>query len=154
MRPPTRRSNTVSAMSTPSMLCSRGLMRSNCSVNTRNARSTGASTTICVRTDVSCALAVMRPPLWFWLFGGLLVGRQGFAPEPVELSAKGAHAVRVELVDAPIACGPVDDQPRILQHLQVLGNRRASDRQLRCELAHGSGAVGKALENGAPRRVR
>jgi hypothetical protein len=94
----------------------------------------------------------MRPPLW--LFGDLLVGRQGFAPEPVELSAKGTHAVWVELVDAAIACAPVDYEPRVLQHLQVLGDRRATDRELRCELADRSGAVSKALENRAPRCVR
>jgi hypothetical protein len=87
------------------------------------------------------------------LFGDLFVGRQGFGPEPVELGAKGTHAVRVELVNAAIACPPVDNQPSVLQHLQVLGDRGASDRELRCELADRSRAVSEALENRAPRCV-
>ena len=55
MWPPARGSNTVSAMSTPSMLCSRGLIASKSSTNTENARSSGASTVIEVWIDVSVA---------------------------------------------------------------------------------------------------
>ena len=50
MPPPTRGSNTVSAIGAPSMLCSGGLKSPNRPVNTVNARSIGASTTTCLRT--------------------------------------------------------------------------------------------------------
>ena len=48
--------------STSSMLWSRGLTSPMPSVKTAKARSIGASTTIDVRTDVSAACVVMRPP--------------------------------------------------------------------------------------------
>src|SRR5262249_40157656 len=134
------------------MLCSRGLIRSNSSVKTWNARSMGAATVICVLTDVAWASVFMRPPSC-WLFRDLLVGRKGFAPELVDLGAKAPHAVWVELVDPASADGPVGHQPRVLQHLQVLGHRRTSDRKLRSEFADRPRAIGKAFENRAPCRV-
>ena len=54
------------------------------------------------------------------MFDELLVRREGFAPEPLELGAQRGHTGRVELVDAAIASGSVEHQPRVLQHLQVL----------------------------------
>ena len=60
--PPAYVSNTVSAIGTPNRLCSRGLIRSNCSVNTWKARSADTSTTIWWRTAVSSVVDVMGTP--------------------------------------------------------------------------------------------
>ena len=61
MLPPTRGSNTVSAIGAPSMLCSGGLKSPNRSVNTVKARSIGVSTTTCLRT-VAASVWVIKPP--------------------------------------------------------------------------------------------
>ena len=61
--------------------------------------------------------------------------------------------VGVQLVQAPGAIGPVDHEPGLLQHLQVLGHRRPGDRQLRRDLADGAWAVSQELEHGATGRV-
>jgi hypothetical protein len=45
------------------------------------------------------------------LLDGCLEGRQGLAPEPVEVRAQGADPVRVEPVDPAVARPPVDRQP-------------------------------------------
>src|SRR5688500_691762 len=81
----------------------------------------------------------------------LLIGRQGLAPELLEVGAKRADPVGVELIDATVSRRPVDHQPRILQHFQVLRHRRPADRQLASQLADGSGTIGETLEDRAPR---
>jgi len=62
MCPPACASKTVSAMSTWSMLCSRGLKLPKSSVKTEKARSIGASTTIEFWMEVSDACGLMRSP--------------------------------------------------------------------------------------------
>src|SRR4051794_1401657 len=128
MRPPARCSNTVSAMSTPSMLCSRGLMRSICSMKTANARSTGALTTTSLRTDVASAGVAITP--LGGLVGDVLEGRQGLVPEGVKLRPQRREARGVGLVDAPVALRAVHDNAGILEHLQMLGDRGSANRQL------------------------
>ena len=62
MCPPTCGSNTVFAIGDCMMLCSRGLNSPKFSVNTVNARSWGASTTICLRM-AAVAAWIMTSPL-------------------------------------------------------------------------------------------
>src|SRR5919109_1222930 len=126
MLPPARGSNTVSAMSASSRLCSRGLKLSKPSVKTENAVSMGASTTIECRTDVSVACALMS--LLHSLFDRRPVAGQRLVPEVVEVGAERAEPVRVQLIDAAGAVLAVHDQLRLLQHLQVLRDGGPADR--------------------------
>jgi hypothetical protein len=87
------------------------------------------------------------------LLDGLLVGRQGFAPELVEVGAQLGDPVRIELVDAARAQRAIDHQPGGLEHLEVLRDGGSADRQLAGELADRARAVGEALEDRAPRRI-
>ena len=61
---------------------------------------------------------------------------------------------RVEPVEPARALRLVDDQARLLEHLQVLGDRRTADGEPAGELADRLRAVGQRLEDRAPRRVR
>src|SRR5260221_10662729 len=66
MCPPTRGSNTVSAMGTASRLCSRGLKLPKSSVKTLNARSIDASTTIdCLTGATDRRVLIVIPPAVF-----------------------------------------------------------------------------------------
>jgi hypothetical protein len=47
-----------------------------------------------------------------------------------DYSAQRLRPVRVDLIDATRACRPVDHEPRILQHLEVLRDGGPTDRQL------------------------
>ena len=58
-----------------------------------------------------------------------------------------------DAVDAPCSARGVHNEARLLQHLQVLRDRRPRDRHLAGELAHGLGPLGEALEDRAPGRV-
>src|SRR5918999_1301317 len=75
------------------------------------------------------------PPVWSCvllrrlLYGGLVVS-QCLGPEPLEVGAKGAHPLRVELVYAA-----------------------GADRQLAGQLADWARAIGEALEDRPSRRV-
>ena len=74
-------------------------------------------------------------------------------PEPLEIGAKRAEPSGIDLIDAAIAVGPVDDQSRILEHPQVLRDGGTAHRELAGELADRPWALGEALEDGAPRRI-
>src|SRR5271169_1683544 len=102
-------------------------------VNTENARSMGASTTIDVRTAVSVACIVAC--LLVVPFNCGLECGQGLIPELVEVGAQGADAVQTHLVNAAVAVGPVDDQPGVLEHFEVLGDGRAADGQVTRQLS-------------------
>jgi hypothetical protein len=86
-------------------------------------------------------------------FGDVLVSRQSFAPETVQLSAKRLQALRAGLVDPASAVDPVDHQPDIFQYLEMLGDCRATDGKLCSELADRAGPVNDALEDRASGRV-
>src|SRR6266566_1302950 len=75
---------------------------------------------------------------------------QGFAPHLVQIGVDSLHALPADLVDAPRTSGPVGDEPRLLEHSQVLGYGGPADRQLPGELADGLGPAGKRLEDRAP----
>src|SRR5690606_7776860 len=87
------------------------------------------------------------------LFGDLLETRKRLAPETIELVAKGFDARGIELVDAPRAGRPLENQSRGLQDFQVLGDRGAADGQLRGELSDRARAIREALEDCAARCV-
>jgi len=82
-----------------------------------NARSIGASTTI---GGAHGRLSCLGCHETSCCSDGRLERRQGLIPELVQIGTKGADPVRVQLVDAACAGGPVDDQPGVLQHLEVL----------------------------------
>ena len=49
--------------------------------------------------------------------------------------------------------GPVDHEPGVLQHLEVLRDGGTADRQLAGELADRPWPLGEMLEDQAPRRI-
>jgi MFS family permease len=55
------------------------------------------------------------------LLDGRFVGGQGLVPEVVEVAAQQAQSLGIDLVDASRADSLVDDQPGVLEHLQVHG---------------------------------
>ena len=57
------------------------------------------------------------------------------------------------MIDAAVARGPVDDEPRVLEDLQVLGHRGATDGQLARELSDRARPFRETLEDRASRRV-
>jgi hypothetical protein len=66
---------------------------------------------------------------------------------------KSPETVRVGLVDPMLARRPVNDEPGVLEYLQVLRDRRPADRKRIRQLAHGLGVCCEALEDGPPGRV-
>src|SRR5437879_2919307 len=81
------------------------------------------------------------------LFHGLLERTKSPIPELVEVGAQGAHALGIELIQPPGPLLAVDHQARLLEHLEVLGDRGTRDRQLSGELTHRAGAFGQELED-------
>ena len=71
-------------------------------------------------------------------------------PEPVEERAQRVDARGIELVDAPVAVRPIEDQVGLLEHAQVLGDRRPADREVAGQLADRQRAAQQALEDRAP----
>ena len=78
---------------------------------------------------------------------------EGVPPELVQPGAQGAQAVRIDLVDAAGSFGPVGHQPRVLQHLQMLGDGWAADRQALSQLTHRPRPRSQALEHLASRGI-
>src|SRR5207344_225866 len=74
---------------------------------------------------------------------------QCVVPESVEVGAKRLDAGGVELVQAPRACGAIDDQLRVLEDAEMLRDRRPADRKLACNLADRKGPVEEPLDNRA-----
>ena len=79
--------------------------------------------------------------------------RQRLAPEPVELGAQRAQPVRLDVVDAARAGLRVRHQPGVLEHLQVLGDGGAADRQVLGQLTDRPGTLEQPLEDVPSRRV-
>ena len=65
---------------------------------------------------------------------------------------QGAEPDGVELVDAPLAGAPVEDQPGVLQHLEVLRDGRPAD-GARSPARRRPRAFGEALEDRPSRRI-
>src|SRR5262245_65903414 len=60
-------------------------------------------------------------------FGRCLEGRERFVPEAIEPLADLIEARRVDRVESPRALGTVGDQPRLLEHPQVLRHGRTAN---------------------------
>src|SRR3954452_6099696 len=80
------------------------------------------------------------------LLDGPLEGRERLVPELVEVAAQSVHPVRVELIDPTRAVGPVDHEAGVLQHPEVLGDRRPADGQIAGDLAYGTGPLGEPFK--------
>src|SRR6266481_5012590 len=87
------------------------------------------------------------------LFHGLLERKKSSAPELVEVRAQGADSLGIELIEPPGALLAVDHEARLLEHLEVLGDRGARDWQLSGELPHRAGTFGQQLEDRPPSGV-
>ena len=81
------------------------------------------------------------------------VARLGPLPVPLDPLRHQVEDLRLQVHRAAVArCGAAD-QARLLQHLQVLGDRLDADPVRRGQLAHGGVAVGQSRHQVAPRRV-
>jgi hypothetical protein len=69
------------------------------------------------------------------------------------MSAKSGDAFGVYLIKPSCPGFLIHHQPRILEHLEVLGDCRTSDRQQTRKLIHGQRATRELLENGHARRI-
>jgi hypothetical protein len=87
------------------------------------------------------------------LLDDLLESRQRLGPKAIQLIAHGSHSSRVRLIDPAVAVGPARDEPRVLEHLQVLRHGGPGDRELDRELAHRTRAIRDTLEDRAPRWI-
>ena len=74
-------------------------------------------------------------------------------PEAIEVRAKRFDAGGVQLVEPAIALGPVDDQMRVLQDSQVLGNGRTADGEASSKFADRLRTVEEPLEDGPSGRI-
>src|SRR5260370_33156289 len=89
-------------------------------------------------------------PLLLSLFRGLPERNKSPIPELVEVRPQGGDALGIELIEPPGALLAVDHQARLLEHLEVLGDRGTSDWQPSGELTHRAGAFGQQLEDRPP----
>jgi hypothetical protein len=87
------------------------------------------------------------------LFDCRLECRQGSVPEPVEVLAQCRDAFGVELIDPAVADLSVNDQSRLLEHLEVLRDGGSAHWQLARQIHDGTGPIGEAFEDRAPRRI-
>ena len=69
-------------------------------------------------------------------------------PEPLEIRAQRIHAGGIDLVDAPVADGAIDDEVGALENPQVLRDGGAADRKVARELADRQRAAEQTLDNG------
>jgi hypothetical protein len=87
----------------------------------------------------------MGSPLW--LLCGILVGREGFAPELLEAGAEKVHALWIDFVDVASADCPIRDESSLLEHPQVLRDRGPADGEPLREFAHRLGTTRQVLKN-------
>src|SRR3954466_2624177 len=125
------------------MWCVRGHHESYSAVKTRKARAASAFTMMLLRTgatlpgvsvmvlSTSVLLCAGAPrlrrgcagrPIVF--FDPPLERVEGLGPEPVEVIPQRRERLRVERVHAPRAVGAIGDELRVLQHPEVLRDRR------------------------------
>src|SRR5690348_1114711 len=85
--------------------------------------------------------------------GGGPEALQRVTPERVEVLAERGDRLRVDVVDAARARRTIDDEPDVLQHLQVLGDGRPADRKLVRQLPDGPRTVAQPFEDLPPMRI-
>src|SRR5262249_20167633 len=117
------------------MWCSRGHHESNSSVKTRKARSTPVFTVIVLRTALSFVASVTvvissSPFSRAALLRPVLEGGKRLRPELIEVVAQGVEAGRVDPIEPAVSGGGVLHEPGVLEHAQVLRDRRPADREV------------------------
>ena len=75
---------------------------------------------------------------------------QGVRPEEFDEGAQRQQAVRVDRVQPPSPLRAVDDEPGVLQHSKVLGDRRPADRKAGRDLHDGLRSFAEAVEDRPP----
>ena len=71
-------------------------------------------------------------------------------PEPFEIRAQRIDAGGIDLVDAPVADGAIDDQAGALENPEVLRDGGPADRKVARELADRHRAAQQPLDNRPP----
>jgi hypothetical protein len=94
----------------------------------------------------------MSSTWFFWLrvFSERFEGFESVIPEPVKISAQAFDAGRVQLVDAAVSDLVIENEVGVLEHTQVLRDRRPANRESLGDLVDGGRPFGQALENGQP----
>jgi hypothetical protein len=82
-------------------------------------------------------------------FGRLLERDERVIPESIEVRPERIDALRIQLVDAAIANRPIDNELSVLEHPEVLRNRRTADGEIASERANWQRAFEQALEDRA-----
>src|SRR5436190_11519237 len=85
--------------------------------------------------DADGSTATIAPPLL--PLGCRPEARQGIVPELLDELAQLRQTLGPHAVEPPGPLAPLDDQLRLTQHAQVLGDRRARDVEVRRDLAGG-----------------
>src|SRR5436305_4516334 len=120
------------------------------SVKYSNTASGGAATrTSCSTTLVSArASATAAPPLV--LLDDLLEAREAPWQHVGEEAVKVIEALRAHAVEAAGAVAPLAHEPGLLQHLQMLGDRRLRDLEARGDVTRAQLAAGQQPKDLAP----
>src|SRR5829696_3322025 len=151
--PPSRTSIATVATGTSAWSPPNQSAKRSASVHSRHTRSRGASNTRVTLKPFCSPIA------------GAFLGRSQARLEPVEaalpeatvlLKPRGRVAERRALQPRRAQLGgpSARDQPRVLEDLQVLGDRLDGDRERLRELAHARVALGEPVEDRTARRVR
>jgi hypothetical protein len=78
---------------------------------------------------------------------GFLERGERVAPKPIEVRAQGVDPRGIQLVEPPVSHGAIDDQTRVLQDPQVLGDCGAADRETARDLADRLRSLEQAFED-------
>jgi len=81
------------------------------------------------------------------LLNGRLEGEEGVIPELVEMRPESRDPLGVQLVQATLPIRAIHDQAGLFQDPQMLGHRRATDRELAGYLPDPPGPIGEAFED-------
>ncbi len=74
------------------------------------------------------------------------VGGQGLAPKALQIRSHDRQTVWIDAIDAPRANRPVNYEPGILEHPQMLRDRRPADWQLASKLDDRAGPIDEQLK--------
>jgi hypothetical protein len=82
--------------------------------------------------------------------GGALVRDERAIPEPIEVVPQRVDAGGIELIEAAVSLGPIDDEVRVFQNPEMLRDGGPADREIAGEFADWLRAIHQALENRPP----
>ena len=86
-------------------------------------------------------------------FGLRLEGVERIGPELVEELAQRTQRISLHGIHPTRAVSPVDDESRVLEHAQMLGDGRPAHGKVPSQLAHRQWPIPEPDENGAARAV-